>query len=43
LGKGDEKKVEVEEELELLIEYDRKESERIVLLVSYDVWRISQL
>ena len=39
LGEGYEKKVEVEEELELFIEYDGEERECIIFLVSYNVWR----
>jgi hypothetical protein len=42
LGESDEEKVEVEEELELFVEDDREEGERIVLLISYDVWWISR-
>lgn len=42
LGEGDEEEVEVEEELELFVEYDGEEGECIVLLVSYDVgWKSS--
>jgi hypothetical protein len=37
LRQSDEEKIEVEEEFELFVEYDRKEGERIVLLISYNV------
>jgi hypothetical protein len=40
LGQSDEEKIEVEKELELLVEHDRKKGERIVLLISYNVRRI---
>jgi hypothetical protein len=39
LRKSDEQKVEVEEELELFVEDEGEEVERIILLVSHNVWR----
>jgi len=41
LGEGDKKEVEVEEELELFVEYDGEECESIIFLISYDVRRES--
>jgi hypothetical protein len=43
LGEGDQKKVEVEKELELFIKYDGKERERVIFLISYAVRRESRL
>ena len=43
LRKRDQEEVQVEKELELFIEYDRKERERVVLLVPDDVGRKSLL
>lgn len=42
LAQRDEKEVQVEEELELLIENDRKETGHVVLLIADDVGRIAR-
>ena len=39
LRECDEKKIKVEEELELFVKDDRQEREHIVLLVADDIWR----
>ena len=43
LGEGHEEEVQVEEELELFVEDNGKESERVVLLISDDIWWVSRL
>lgn len=43
LREGDEEKIKIEKELELLIEDDREEGEDIVLLIPHNVWWISFL
>ena len=42
LRQSNEEEIKVEEELELLVENDRKKGERVVLLISYNVRRISR-
>jgi hypothetical protein len=40
LRESNEKKVQVEEELELFVEYDWEESEHVVFLVPHDIGRV---
>lgn len=43
LGESHKEEVQVKEKLELLVEHDGEKCEDVVLLVSYNVWRVSRL